>query len=201
MRKKTGTFEEELYDKMWKTKGNRFNAYERIRTTQRLSFYTTSLLSAYLIIVNLLEPFGLLPADITTHFVSFISVSLSIILLIIVILESSMEYSLKAQNFHNCSKEIGKLFNELEDEMDNKSIDEEKVHQISISYSIILDKYDNHSPIDYALHKTKHKDYFKLIWIERVWIRIRASFFVHFKYYLFIFGVPLVILIWIFNIK
>lgn len=199
MRKKTSTFEEELYDKMWKTKGNRFNAYERIRKTQKLSFYTTSLLSAYLIIVNLLEPFNLLPANITTHFVSFISVSLSIILLVYVILESSMEYSLKAQNFHNCSKEIGKLFNELENEMDNKPINQEKVNQISIAYSNILDKYDNHSPIDYALHKTKHKKDFNLNWIERVWIRIRANFFVHFKYYLFIFGAPLIIIIWICN--
>ncbi len=44
MRKREAKFEDELYDKMWKTKGSRFNEYERLRRKQKLSFYTTSIL-------------------------------------------------------------------------------------------------------------------------------------------------------------
>lgn len=113
MRARKGTLSEELYDKIWKTKGTRFNAYERLRRRQKRSFYATGLLSAYLIIINLLQPFNLLVLPTDSNIINFISVSLSIILLVFVTIENSAEYNLKGDNFHNSAKELGRIFNDL----------------------------------------------------------------------------------------
>lgn len=182
---------------MWKTKGSRFNAYERLRRTQKLSFYTTSLLSAYLIVINLLEPFNLTSGAIEPRTISFISTALSIILLVFVILENSAEYNLKGAGFHNCAKDIGRLFNQLHSILDKNETDISKYEEIADKYSDILDRYDNHSPIDYEVHKTKHPDDFKLHGIQKEWIRLKANYLIHGHYFLFMFGPPIAFMIWI----
>lgn len=193
MREKKVEFAKELYDKIWKTKGSRFNAYHRLRITKSLSYYTTSLLSAYLIITNLLIPFELVGSDYSKT-ISFISVSLSIVLLVFVIMENSMEYGIRAENFHNCSKSLGKLFNRLDSLMDDDKLEEQLLERINKEYGEIIDKHDNHSPIDYALHKAKHPNEFALNWWERNWIRTKYDYLIHSKYFLFMFGPPLIAL-------
>lgn len=197
MRVRKGTLSEELYDKIWKTRGTRFNAYERLRRRQRRSFYATGLLSAYLIIINLLQPFNLLVLPSDSNMINFISVSLSIILLVFVTIENSAEYNLKGDNFHNCSKELGRIFNDLHSLMDKNETDQTKYEEIGKRYSEVLDRYDNHSPIDYEVHKTKHIHDFKLNWLQRQWILLRANFLNDFHYFAFMFGPPILFIIWI----
>lgn len=199
MRERKGTLAEELYDKIWKTRGTRFNAYERLRRRQKRSFYATGLLSAYLIIINLLQPFNLLVLPTDSNMINFISVSLSIILLVFVTIENSAEYNLKGDNFHNCSKELGRIFNDLHSLMDKNEVDQTKYEEIGKRYSDILDRYDNHSPIDYEVHKTKYINDFKLNLIQRQWILLRANILNDFHYFTFMFGPPILFIIWILN--
>ncbi|RYH72143.1 SLATT domain-containing protein [Flavobacteriaceae bacterium 144Ye] len=200
MRKREGTYHDELYDKMWKTKGARFNAYERLRRKHQLSTYATSFVSAYLIVINLLTPFNFhTDLGIEPNTISFITVALSVVLLAFVILENTAEYNLKGDAFHNCSKEIGRLFNRLHSLIEQTNPDEDEIERIANDYADILDKYDNHSPIDYAVHKTKHKNDFDLNLIQREWIKFNANYLVHSHYILMIIGPPICVIIWWFN--
>ena len=199
MRERRGTLSEELYDKIWKTKGTRFNAYERLRRRQKRSFYATGLLSAYLIIINLLQPFNLLVLPTDSNMINFISVSLSIILLVFVTIENSAEYNLKGDNFHNCAKELGRIFNDLHSLMDKNEKDQTKYEEIGKRYSGVLDRYDNHSPIDYEVHKTKHTMDFKIKGIQKQWILLRANILNDFHYFTFMFGPPVLFVFWILN--
>lgn len=199
MRERKGTLSEELYDKIWKTKGTRFNAYERLRRRQKRSFYATGLLSAYLIIINLLQPFNLLVLPTDSNIINFISVSLSIILLVFVTIENSAEYNLKGDNFHNCAKELGRIFNDLHSLMDKNETDQTKYEEIGNRYSDVIDRYDNHSPIDYEVHKTKHTNDFKLSYVDRQWILLRANILNDFHYFAFMFGPPILFFMWMSN--
>lgn len=197
MRERKGSYSDELYDKIWKTKGARFNAYERLRRRQKRSFYATGVLSAYLIIINLLQPFGILTIPDDSSIISFISVSLSIILLVFVTIENLAEYNLKGNNFHNCAKDIGRVFNELHSLIERKVTDIEEYDNISKKYSEILDKYDNHSPIDYEVHQTKHAKDFKLNWFQKNWILLRVTYLIDLHYFAFIIVPPILFAIWI----
>ena len=199
MRERKGTLAEELYDKIWKTKGTRFNAYERLRRRQKRSFFATGLLSAYLIIINLLQPFNLLVLPSDSNMINFISVSLSIILLVFVTIENSAEYSLKGDNFHNCAKELGRIFNDLHLLMDKNITDNAKYEEIGKRYSDVLDRYDNHSPIDYEVHKTKHTKDFNLNIVQKQWILFRANILYDFHYFAFMFGPPILFMFWLNN--
>lgn len=199
MREREGTFADELYDKIWKTKGARFNAYERLRRRQRRSFYATGFLSAYLIIINLLQPFGLINLPQDSLIISFISVSLSIMLLVFVIIENAAEYNLKGDNFHNCAKELGRVFNNLHSLIEKKDDTQSKFDDLSSKYSDIIDKYDNHSPIDYEVHKTKHPNDFKLNWLTINWIKLKANYLIDIHYFIFIIVPPILFIIWIKN--
>ena len=94
LRKQEGSVGEELYDRLWKTKSARFNAYHRFKKKHILSTYTTSLLSAYVVILALLEPFDMIIKETVIEAVNFMSICVSILLLVIVVLENSMEYNL-----------------------------------------------------------------------------------------------------------
>jgi hypothetical protein len=199
MRERKGTLSEELYDKIWKTRGTRFNAYGRLRRRQKRSFYATGFLSAYLIIINLLQPFNLFVLPTDSNMINFISVSLSIILLVFVTIENSAEYNLKGDKFHNCSKELGRIFNDLHSLMAKNEADQTKYEEISKRYSDVLDRYDNHSPIDYEVHKTQHINDFKINFVQRKWILLRANILNDFHYFAFMFGPPILFVIWISN--
>jgi hypothetical protein len=196
MRERKGTYADELYDRIWKTKGARFNAYERLRRRQRRSFYSTGILSAYLIIINLLEPFGLISLPSDSNMVAFISVSLSIILLVFVTIENAADYSLKGTNFHNCAKDLGRIYNELHSLIEKKESDHSKYDAIAEKYADILDKYDNHAPIDYEVHKTKHSNDFNLNFVHRNWILLRANYIIDSHYFAFIILPPILFSIW-----
>lgn len=192
MRVKKGKFIDELHDKIFKTKGARFNAYERLKKKNRLSFYTRTLLTSYLIIVNLLNAFNPFQFNINSKIVSFYLISLSIILLIFIILESVMEYNLKAEKFHDCAKKLSRLFNKLQYMMDEENLSKKKVEDITNDYMDIIDRYDNHLPIDYLMHKTKHKNDYNIDKTTNWWIKIKFNYLIHYHYYLFMLIPPII---------
>lgn len=195
MREKKVSFSEELYDKIWKTKGTRFNAYERLRRRQKRSFYATGLLSAYLIIINLLQPFNLSNLSQNSNIINFISVSLSIILLVFVTIENSAEYNLKGDKFHNCAKELGRILNDLDSLMDIEIPEQSKIDDISRRYSDVLDRYDNHSPIDYEVHQALYVKEFNLGFFHRQWILLKANFLYDLHYIAFMFVPPILFIL------
>ncbi|TBO41195.1 SLATT domain-containing protein [Pedobacter kyonggii] len=189
-------FEVELNYKLWTTKGARFAASHRTETLQRLSSQCVGYLSAYLIIVGLVNVYGLKfwMITLTDNQVNFSSVSLSVLILLFSQLESSESFVLKSDRYHNCALDIAELYNELRYNKTYENTNPQKgkiLHDIGDKYDKILKRYENHRPIDYKKFQMTKPDYFRLSLVTRVVIRTEYYWKVHFKYHLFMFG-PLV---------
>jgi hypothetical protein len=193
-------FSVELNYKLWVTKGSRFVASDRLKTVSKLSSTSLGFLSSYMILLGLLSAFKLDSLlIIPNQYLAFITTGLSIIILVFSQSESSSEYGLKAEKFHNCALEISDLYNKLRYLKTERStdLDINKLSQeLSIEYGIILKRYENHKPIDFEYFKTSKPDYFKLSMWET--IKIKSIFYLKTKFlYHFLIGSPPVLIYFI----
>jgi len=181
---------------LWTTKGARFSASRRNKIQHELSSQTLEYLSAYLIIVGLLSAYKIeIPGLKYENHVTFILTALSILILIFSHFETSKEYAIKSEKFHQCSLEVGELYNRLRmvktfSHIVNK---EKKISKISKKYDKVLHKYDNHNPIDFAMFKTTKPGYFKLSWLDVKLIKLQYYIMTQLKYHVFIY-LPAIIL-------
>ena len=172
-------FSVELNYKFWTTKGARFVASHRLKTMNKLSSYSLGFLSAYLIMLGLLSVFKIeTKLIISSEEFAFISTGLSILILVFSQLEGSNDYRLKAEKFHDCALEISELYNKLRylktssetpDEVNRSS------NELSVEYSNVLKKYENHRYIDFQMFQTTKNDYFKLSQFKIFTIRLAHS--------------------------
>ncbi len=212
MRIQSQTTVDELYDRLWKTKSARFNAYHRLNKTQYLSSYATSFLSVYVIVLALFQPYNIITDEKTIGILNLIAICVSIILLVFVLMESSMQYNLKAEKFHDCAKKIGKLFKKIEFIKEDTSLNDsdkyKKFEKVQKKYNEIIDLYDNHRPIDFIFFqatnnlKKYEKDEIKFLFINfefasynRFMTKLKYNHLIFIHYYVVIFLLPL-ILIW-----
>jgi len=160
------TFLEELNLKIWSTKASRFNANKRLLHIANLSNLCTSTLSFYLIAVGLLSVYNIHSADgINENIIAYSITTLSILLLVFSQIEYAKDFSTKAKQFHNCGLELSQLYNELrifKTLTENPKIKEQKefVTLISEKYQRILERHENHHPIDHKKAKASKADYY-----------------------------------------
>ena len=102
-----------------------------------------------------------------------------------------MNYAVKAKEFHRCGLEISELYNQLRElKSKSKECDQYKLKEISDKYESILNKYENHSPIDYEIAQIRKYKYFKMSIRKIVWVRLKYFFHVNFQYYIWVYGTP-----------
>jgi len=182
----------ELNYKLWTTKGARFAASHRNKIQNELSSKTLGYLSAYLTIVSLLVVYKIPFEPIGENYLNFTITALSILILIFSQFETAKEFSIKSERFHQCSLEIGELYNELRIAKTFPNITEDdrfqRIIDISKKYDKVLQKCENHNSIDFDYFKTSKKQYFKLTPAKFCYIKLKHYFFVRFKYHLFIYG-------------
>ena len=151
-------YADELDDRMWKTKGSRFNKYRRYKIKHKTSLFTISIITLYVFVINLI---GYCPdvvfSGIKSHLIPFLSMILSILILILSLLEASRNYQIKSERLHNCAIEITNLYGDLKILKDSEKVDHGVLSDINKKYKYILEKYpENHDPIDYELFKASH---------------------------------------------
>lgn len=211
MRKQENTTIEELYDRIWKTKSARLNAYQRLSKTYYLSSYSTSLLSVYVIILSLLQPFKIISNDNIIQTINFATICVSVTLLVFVLMESSMQYNLKAEKFHDCAKAVSKLFKKYEFVKENSTLSEDekfnKFKKIQKKYDKIIDLYENHRPIDFKFFQSnnklkEYKEDYTLILNQKIKLGNFNRWYIKFKYnhlifihnYIVIFIIPIALI-------
>ena len=189
-------FLEELKHKLWSTKGIRFYASDRLKKVSKISNICTSVLSVYLIIFGLLSVYNIYnPSEQHENLFAFSMTAISIILLIFSLFETSQNYLVKAEKFHDCSLDIADLYNELQNfkTYDTKSSNKEKLaycNDIQSRYQNILRRYENHDQLDRQKFRADNMDYYKYLkW--HYWWRIQIIFFYKTKLiYLFAMLIP-----------
>jgi len=188
-------FLEELKHKIWSTKGTRFTADNRLKTILKYSNLSNSFLSGYLIIFGLISVYNLSNENIVSaNILAFSITAISILSLVFSLIESGNTYTLKAKNFHDCALELSDLYNELQIFKTYKkeiaSLDETMIftEQLQKKYQSILEKYENHLPIDNALFKVKHSDYYKKTTaLQKITVHINYFYITRFWYLIMIF--------------
>jgi hypothetical protein len=197
------TFLEELNYKIWTTKGSRFNANKRLLLIYKCSTLANSMLSVYLIAIGLLSVYKMYnDRFIEENILPYTITCLSILLLIFSQIENSKNYQLKAKEFHSCGIELSKLYNKLRTfkTFNLGATEKEKelfAQDISEQYEGILEKYENHDPIDYALFKTTNPEYFELGRLNVLEIKLNYYLKSQFLYHLMIIAPPVIILAFI----
>ncbi len=195
------TFLEELNYKIWSTKGSRFNANKRLLQISRLSNVCNSVLSVYLIAIGLLSVYNIYNEKLyNENLIAYSITCLSILLLVFGQIENAKDYNSKAIEYHNCGLELSNLYNELrifKTLEENQSISNKKefAKKTSDNYQRILEKHQNHEPIDIDLFKSKTAKYHKLSWTDVQKIRIEYYFKTIFLYHALIIIPPIIIFI------
>ena len=160
-------FDKELNYKLWSTMGARFSASKRLEKKAYFSSLAINFCSGYVILFSLFSILflnTLFPAMATSTnaIVTFVSITLSLFIIIFSQTESNSHYDLRASKFHSCGLEISKLYKELRFLKDNRQKDGkflQNVYEISKKYDIILAQYENHEKIDYLMFKLDKPDY------------------------------------------
>lgn len=191
---KDNDFATELNFKLWVTKGARFKASHRCERQSNKYTQVVAFVSAYLVILSVLGICEIPTYSLDNKYTTFISVSLSIIVLVSSQFLYASNYSVKSNEYHRCALEISKLYDRLRIEKSNECL-KEKIEKIAIDYEVILSQYGNHLPIDYDMFKITKKDYFGLSPLKVIWIEIRFFFKCDFIYYACMLGLPIIYLL------
>jgi hypothetical protein len=194
------TFLEELNYKIWSTKASRFNANKRLLKIADLSNLCTSMLSVYLIAVGLLSVYNIYsPNDIDENLIAYSITCLSILLLVFGQIENAKDFSTKANRFHNCGLELSSLYNELrifKTLTEKPKIKEKKdfAEKISGKYERILERHENHHPIDHEMFRASKAEYHELGKIDV--LKIKANYYLKTSliYHILIIIPPIVII-------
>ena len=179
-----GDFSKELNYKVWSTKGTRFCASTRYKKKNRNSIWTIGLLSAYLIIFNIAD---ILIIQSDSNWIQFGSVGISLLVLVFSLFENLGAYGLKGHLFHQCGLELSKIYSELRisKTMNDGPVSIQKLKSINEEYDRILDKYENHDPIDYKMFKAQKPTYedHNLSWFDVKLIHLEFFFKTHLVYF------------------
>lgn len=185
------------HKKLWETKGARFIAAKRFETHEKWSTITISIISVYIISLNLTI---LLPKNLqilNNETITFSTICLSILVIVISVILSSRNYKVTANKFHDCGREIAEVYDIVCLWKNNpKMVNQKDLEGLIKDYNFLLKKYDiNHSRLDYEIFIRDNLSEYKYIDCK-FWFRLKVSlrhfFDTVFRYWIFIL-IPIII--------
>ena len=104
-------FGQDLYRKIWVTRGARFNAHQRLSSKHNWSIAAVSFLSSYVIILTLIQYRPIFSLTIQQNdIISIAAIIIAIFIIVLTLLESSKSHEKKALEFHTCARDISPLY-------------------------------------------------------------------------------------------
>jgi len=137
------------YNKLWITKGSRFNAYRRVKSIHLWSTVSIIMFSVYIIGINLLVFMSYFSDDNIIEIITVVTIILSIFVLSISVFLNSRDYKVEYLNHHKMGIKITNLYSQVALLKDNKDL-VKKIKKIGKEYDRLLKcSHYNHSQIDY----------------------------------------------------
>ncbi|WP_417536562.1 SLATT domain-containing protein [Methylophaga sp.] len=165
---------EELLDRVQKTSTCRLFAHERLKAHHSASLWTISCFSMGLVFIPLVHTFGL-QSRFTLEYSSFIQVVLAIVILVISIILNMTNFSVRADRIHRCGMQLNTLARRIHRHINDDS-GADTYDSLVKEYDDILQRYENHSRIDYLYTKNHMTNYYKTPWYFSVYIRVLFIF-------------------------
>jgi low affinity Fe/Cu permease len=190
------SYAESLKNRLWITKGSRFNAARRLNNKSQFSTTSISILSVYGIAIPIIQSLpNISKCSQVNSLYTAISTILSVFTLVLSLLDSAKNYPVKADRIYNSAVKIGVLEKKLEYLICCEADDEfrAKVQFISTEYNEILAECgENHDPEDFALFKAQHSKDFNIKTISKNLIKLKV-FVKDYWIYVFVLGLPPII--------
>lgn len=147
----------------------RFSAADRLRRHERFSLFSITMCSLAVVIVSLMEPFGLKLA-IPSNAVNLICAALSLLILVVSLMVSGNKYGERAEKMHAGAVEINSVARRLEPCV--KSGNTAEVDHLTDAYESLLKIYENHKPVDYKVAQiNRYSEHYKIKTLDRVWVK------------------------------
>ena len=162
------------YKKLWETKGARFIAANRLELHNKWSSITLSIVSVYIIALNLTILLENRPKILSDNNITFLTICLSILLLVLSLIQASRNYKIRALKYHECGRRIDELYNKVciwKHTTLTPTIKD--FEDINSKYLKLLDNYENHKLIDYSLFKANNLSDYKIKYPLAFWLVIK----------------------------
>jgi len=193
----------QLKTTMWKTRGSRFSARERLRRTNILSVTTITLLSSYVIISSvILVAFTGQLEVLNEKWLNIINIALSVLVIVFSLIEFSRDYLGWSEAMNQSALKVGEIYSELSIRVEDGSLTRDELERYERRYSDVLSMHPaNHQPIDYLRFKLSNPAEFTGEWwgshgwkraIATVWLFVSSSWL----YWAGILAFPIAALIW-----
>lgn len=186
-----------LQTTMWKTRGSRFAARQRLRRANYLSAISIVSLSIYVIVGSIiLLVFSDNLSDGTEKWLNILNIGLSIFIISFSLLESSRDYLGGAEAMNQSALRIGRVYGKLKAMVDSGDVSEDMLSKCSAEYTEILDEITlNHEEIDFILFRASHHndfgDWWSKFWPIRVASKLILVVYLTWFYLVAIFMVPI----------
>lgn len=174
-----------LYELLRRTKitaKSRYRASERLELHHKLSQWTVSLISVALVFIPLVQFFGI-SAGIEVIYLNATQTSLAVLVLVYSLLLGQENFVSRAQAMHRNGVELGRFSRKLAGK--GVTVTDDDYFDLAEEYYDILEKYENHKPIDY-LH-TRLADtpecFFDWVVYIAIWFKAKYLSFIIFSHY------------------
>lgn len=173
----------ELLHRVKITTRSRYRASERLELHHKLSQWTVALISAGLVFIPLVQSFGI-SVGFDVVYLNATQATLAVLVLVYSLLLGQENFVSRSQSMHRNGIELGRLARKLVGKGDVVSDDE--YNSLSEEYYSILEKYENHKPIDYMYTLLLDKPKDKSEWLGYIilWLKARMVTFIAFSHYI-----------------
>jgi hypothetical protein len=164
------------------TTKSRYRASERLELHHKLSQWTVSLISVALVFIPLVQTFGI-SAGIEVIYLNATQATLAILVLVYSLLLGQENFISRAQAMHRNGVELGRFARKLAGKGEKVSDDE--YFSLAEEYYDILEKYENHKPIDYLYTRLSDtpSNFNEWVIFIGLWLKARVMSLVIFSHY------------------
>jgi uncharacterized membrane protein (DUF485 family) len=185
------------YKKLWETKGSRFIAANRLELHDKWSTITISIISVYIISINLAIILPKQPEFLSTEIITYSTICLSILVLVVSLILTSRSYRMRADKYHECGRKINEIYDQLciwKNTAENPNRTD--LINMSKNYYTILDNYENHSRLDYLMFIGNNLSDYKVKCKPLFWIYINIRYYLDTvgRYLIFLI-IPIIVLL------
>lgn len=174
---------QELLRRTKLTTKSRYRASERLERHHKLSQWTVAFISAALVFIPMTQAFGI-ELGLRFAYLNATQATLAVLVLVYSLLLGQENFISRAQSMHRNGVELGRFARKLAGKGDDVSDDE--YFQLSEEYYNILEKYENHKPVDYLFTRLSDTPNNPHEWVMYIglWFKARIITILNFSHYL-----------------
>jgi len=137
---------EELLRRTSKTTKSRYRASERLEQHHKFSQWTVALISSALIFIPLLQTFNV-DLNLSSQILNSVQSILAVLVLVYSLLLGQENFISKSEAMQRNGVELGRLSRKIV--VYDETISDNDYNKLVEEYYSILEKYENHKPVDY----------------------------------------------------